>query len=73
MLRNLATFLAKGEAFAEERNIGKDVVVNWRLAPDMYSLTRQVRSPQTSPRELRRASPAPTFPNMPTTRRASPS
>ena len=43
MLRNLATFLAKGEAFAEERNIGKEVVLNWRLAPDMHPLTRQVQ------------------------------
>ena len=42
-LRTLSKLLDKGEAFAEERNIGKDVVVNWRLAPDMYPLTRQVQ------------------------------
>ncbi len=42
-LRNLAKLLDKGEAFANEREIGKEVVLNWRLAPDMYPLTRQVQ------------------------------
>jgi hypothetical protein len=43
MLANLATFLAKGEANAKERNIDPQVFLNARLAPDMFALTRQVQ------------------------------
>jgi hypothetical protein len=43
MLGNLANLLEKGEAFATERKIDKDTLLNWRLAPDMYPLMRQVQ------------------------------
>lgn len=42
-LRNLAAILKKGEAFAIERKIDPAVLLNYRLAPDMYPLTRQVQ------------------------------
>jgi hypothetical protein len=43
MLGNLSGFLDKAEAFAVERKIDKDVLLNWRLAPDMYPLLHQVQ------------------------------
>lgn len=43
MLGNLSSFLDKGEAFAVERKIDKQTLLNWRLAPDMHPLTRQVQ------------------------------
>jgi hypothetical protein len=43
MLRNLSKFLDRGEAFAEERKLDKETLLNWRMAPDMYPLTRQVQ------------------------------
>jgi hypothetical protein len=42
-LGNLSKLLDKGEAFATERKIDKDVLLGWRLAPDMYPLLRQVQ------------------------------
>ena len=35
--------LDKAERFAEERKIAPEVLLNWRLAPDMFPLTRQVQ------------------------------
>ena len=43
MLNNLHAILGKAEAFAEERKIAPAVLLNWRLAPDMFPLTRQVQ------------------------------
>lgn len=43
MLANLAACLAKGEANAKERNIDPQVFLTARLAPDMFTLTRQVQ------------------------------
>ena len=43
MLSNLAHILAKGEAFAAQRNIDPLVLTSDRLAPDMFALTRQVQ------------------------------
>jgi hypothetical protein len=43
MLTNLTAILEKAEAFAKERNIDEDILLNWRLAPDMFPLTRQVQ------------------------------
>lgn len=43
MLEALAAVLAKGETFAGERKIEPAVLLGWRLAPDMFSLTRQVQ------------------------------
>jgi hypothetical protein len=42
-LRNLAAILKKGEAFAAERKIDPSVLLNYRLAPDMYPLTKQAQ------------------------------
>ena len=42
-LTNLAAILAKAEKFAEARNIDPAVLLNARLAPDMFPLTRQVQ------------------------------
>ena len=42
-LRNLNAILKKGEAHATERKIDPTVLLNYRLAPDMFALTRQVQ------------------------------
>lgn len=43
MLGNLSAILHKAEAYAAERKIEPDVLLNARLAPDMYPLVRQVQ------------------------------
>ena len=43
MLNNLHAILDKAEAYAAERKIDPSVLLNWRLAPDMFALTRQVQ------------------------------
>ncbi|HWJ04286.1 MAG TPA: DUF1993 domain-containing protein [Steroidobacteraceae bacterium] len=42
-LRNLAAVLRKGEAHATARKIDPAVLLGYRLAPDMFPLTRQVQ------------------------------
>ena len=42
-LRNLAAVLRKGETHAVARNIDPTVLLGYRLAPDMFPLTRQVQ------------------------------
>ncbi len=42
-LRNLIVILRKAEANALERKIDPSVFLNYRLAPDMFPLTRQVQ------------------------------
>ena len=42
-LRNLIAILRKAEAHAAERKIDPSVLLNYRLAPDMFPLTRQVQ------------------------------
>lgn len=42
-LTNLSTILKKGEAYAETKKIEHSVILNARLFPDMYPLTRQVQ------------------------------
>jgi len=42
-LRNLIAILRKGEAHAAERKIDPAVLLNYRLAPDMFPLSRQVQ------------------------------
>jgi len=42
-LENLAHVLSKGQAFAEARKIDPTVLLNSRLAPDMFPLTNQVQ------------------------------
>ena len=44
MLDNLAHVLRKAEANAEERGIAPDIFLNARLAPDMWSLAKQVQT-----------------------------
>ena len=39
MLKNLTAILEK----AEERDIEPEVMLNWRLAPDMFPLVRQIQ------------------------------
>ena len=41
--RNLIAILKKAEDFAAERKIEQSVLLNYRLAPDMFPLTRQVQ------------------------------
>jgi hypothetical protein len=43
MLGGLAGVLAKAEAHAAERKIEPAVLLNYRLAPDMFPLIRQIR------------------------------
>ena len=43
MLTNLSAILEKAEAFAAERKIEPETLLNWRLAPDMFALTRQIQ------------------------------
>jgi hypothetical protein len=42
-LSNLRTVLEKGAAYAEARKFKPEVLLNDRLAPDMFPLTRQVQ------------------------------
>jgi len=43
MLKNLTAILEKAEAFAKDRDIEREVLVNWRLAPDMLPLSNQIQ------------------------------
>jgi hypothetical protein len=43
MLSNLSALLDKAKAFAEAKKIDPAVLINARLAPDMYALARQVQ------------------------------
>lgn len=43
MLDNLSSILDKAAAHAEVKNIDPSVFINYRLAPDMYPLSRQVQ------------------------------
>jgi hypothetical protein len=40
---NLAAILKKGAAYAEEKKFEPSVLINARLAPDMFALSRQVQ------------------------------
>ncbi len=42
-LNNLTAILKKGEAFAAAKKIDPSVLINARLAPDMYPLSRQIQ------------------------------
>src|SRR5438552_17340685 len=42
-LNALTGLLDKAEAFAAAKKIDSAVLLNWRLAPDMFALTRQVQ------------------------------
>ncbi len=42
-LNNLSEILSQAEKFAESKKIDESVLVNARLAPDMYPLSRQIQ------------------------------
>jgi hypothetical protein len=44
MLRNLLSWLEKADAHAAQKNYDVNVLLNARLAPDMFPLVRQVQS-----------------------------
>lgn len=43
MFAGLSGVLDKGAAYAKAKNIDESVLVNWRLAPDMFPMSRQVQ------------------------------
>jgi hypothetical protein len=43
-LTGLSGVLDKAAAFAETKKVDQSVLLNWRLAPDMFPLVRQVRA-----------------------------
>ncbi|MGR8998200.1 MAG: DUF1993 domain-containing protein [Gammaproteobacteria bacterium] len=43
MLGNLSKILDKAAAYAEEKKIDPVILINARLAPDMYALSRQIQ------------------------------
>ena len=43
LLKNLSAMLAKAEAHAKAKNFEAAVLLNDRLAPDMFTLTRQIQ------------------------------
>jgi len=51
-LGNLSVILDKGAAFAADKKIEPSVLLNYRIAPDMFNLTRQV---QTASDQCKRA------------------
>jgi hypothetical protein len=66
MFAGLTGVLQKGAAHARERGIDEGVYLNWRLAPDMFPLTRQVQFATEIPaRGLSRlaGAPIPSFPD----------
>ena len=42
-LNNLTAILDKAERYVTERKIAPEVLLTWRLAPDMFPLTRQIQ------------------------------
>lgn len=43
MLENLSTILKKAEQYASDKKIDPSVLINARLAPDMFPLSRQIQ------------------------------
>ena len=43
MFDNLRNILDKGAAFAEAKKIDATILVNYRLAPDMFPMSRQIQ------------------------------
>ncbi|MCE9685476.1 DUF1993 domain-containing protein [Shewanella sp. AS16] len=43
MLKNLSNILEEGRAFAHHKKVDMEVLLNARLAPDQFNLTRQVQ------------------------------
>lgn len=72
MLNNLSAILEKAEAYGKDRKIDESVLLNWRFAPDMFPLTRQVQISTDFAKAPRPGSPASKSPNMPMTRQVLP-
>ena len=45
LLTALSAVLDKGAAYAEAKKVDPSVLLNWRLAPDMFALARQGGAP----------------------------
>jgi hypothetical protein len=73
MLKNLTAILEKAEAFAKDRDIEPEVLVNWRLAPDMLPLSNQIQIAADLPKAPLRGSQARGSQVIPTRRPPSPS
>jgi hypothetical protein len=71
MLNNLFVILDRAEAFAAEHKIEPEVLLIWRLAPDMFSFTRQIQIAADFARAPRRGLPARRCLNTPMMRKAS--
>jgi hypothetical protein len=71
-LTSLSAILDKAEAFAAERKIDPAVVLGWRLAPDMFALTRQVQIATDLPKGCCARLAGVEVPKWPTRKRASP-
>ena len=57
-LTSLSAVLDKAAAFAEAKKVDPSVLLNTRLAPDMFPLVRQVRAPPITPSAPAAGSPA---------------
>ena len=72
-LENLSRILSKAETWASERNIAPETILNYRLAPDMLPLARQVQIVSDTSKEQPHASPGRTSRATKTTKRHLPS
>jgi hypothetical protein len=43
MFTALSAILEKGAAYAKSKNIDEAVLLNWRLSPDMFPMSRQIQ------------------------------
>ena len=72
-LTSLSAVLDKAAAFAEAKKIEPSVLLNTRLAPDMFPLVRQVRAATDHASTPAAGSPASSCRPLPNRRRPSPS
>jgi uncharacterized protein len=72
MLKNLDAILEKPEIFAKERKIEESVLLNWRLAPDMFAFTRQIQIATDFAKGTTARLAGTEVPSYPTTRQALP-
>ena len=71
--RKSSRILSKAETWASERNIAPETILNYRLAPDMLPLARQVQIVSDTSKEQPHASPGRTSRATKTTKRHLPS
>jgi hypothetical protein len=72
-LNNLTAILDKAERYVTERKIDPEVLLTWRIAPDMFPLTRQIQLTSDFARARLRGWPARKCLNIPMRRRPLPS